>query len=67
MAENWITTKETAQITGYHEEYLRTLIRDGKVKGQKFGPVWQVSNASLLNYLARAKESPDKRYGAKND
>ncbi len=67
MTEDWITTKEAAQITGYHEEYLRTLIRDGKVKGQKFGPIWQVSKRSLLDYLGRAKKSLDKRHGPKND
>lgn len=66
MAETeWITTKEAAEISGYHPVYLRELIRDGKVHGQKFGIVWQVNKQSLLSYLQQAQKSDDKRRGPK--
>ena len=61
MTETWITTAEAAELTGYHPDYLRRLIRGGEVRGQKFGPVWQVDRSSLLAYVKRAGELGEKR------
>ena len=65
MAETWITTEQAAELSGYHVIYLLDLLRSGKVKGRKFGPIWQVSRASLLEYVNEAKKSEDKRRGPK--
>jgi len=64
MAE-WITTKEAADLSGYHPIYLLDLLRNGKVRGRKFGPIWQVDRTSLLAYVSSAAKSTDKRRGAK--
>lgn len=61
----WITTREAAKLSGYHPVYLRELIRDGRIRGQKFGIVWQVNRQSLLAYLQEAEKSTDKRRGPK--
>ena len=66
MSDDWLTTKEATEISGYHPVYLRELIRDGKIVGRKFGIVWQVSKQSLTAYLAEAQKSKDKRRGPKN-
>lgn len=66
MSDDWLTTKEATEISGYHPVYLRELIRDGKIVGRKFGIVWQVSKQSLTAYLAEAQKSEDKRRGPKN-
>ena len=63
MADDWITTAEAAELSGYHAEHLRELIREGKIVGQKFGIVWQVSRASLLAYVKAGAKSSDKRRG----
>lgn len=60
-----ITTSEAAEITGYHINYIRQLIKVGKVDAQKFGPIWQVSRSSLLSYMSKAQESDDSRRGPK--
>ena len=65
MNEDWITVQEAAEISGYHAEYVRTLIRGGKIKAQKFGPVWAVSKEVLLTYVERAQKSHDGRHGPK--
>ena len=65
MAEEWLTTAEAAELSGYHENYIRRVVRAGKVKAQKFGPTWQISRESLLEYLEVASKSSDKRWGAK--
>jgi hypothetical protein len=65
MADDWITTKKAVELSGYNPDHLRELIRDGKIEAQKFGIVWQVSQKSLLEYLAIASKSEDKRWGPK--
>ena len=62
---DWITTAEAVSLTGYNAEYIRRLIRSGRVKARKFGIVWQVDRASLLGYLKKSELSTDKRKGPK--
>lgn len=65
MATDWITTVEAAEISGYHINHVRRLIRQQEIEARKFGPVWQISRRSLNRYVEKAKESGDKRWGAK--
>lgn len=64
MAE-WISVTEAAEITGYHAEYVRELIRLGHIKARKVVIVWQIDRASLLSYQEKAEKSGDRRRGAK--
>jgi len=66
MASDWITTEEAAEITGYHPEYLRKLIRNTKIYAEKKGNTWWVDRKAVLTYLAEAERSEDKRWGAKS-
>jgi len=59
--DDWITTKEAAEISGYHSVTLRKLLLSGKVKGQKWGREWQVSRASLLAYVRKVEKLGAKR------
>lgn len=61
--EEWLTVQEAANLTSYHAEYLRLLIREGKIAAHKFGPVWAINKSSLLTYLKIAEKSSDKRHG----
>ena len=61
MAQEWITTTQAAEISGYHAEHIRELLREKRVKAQKFGQVWQVDRASLLAYVRRAEKLGAKR------
>lgn len=54
--EEWLTVSEAAELSGYHPEHIRRLIREGKIEAKKFSIVWQVSNSSLLNYLNNQKK-----------
>jgi excisionase family DNA binding protein len=65
MADDWITTNEAADLSGYHLVYLRTLIREGRIEARKFGPVWQVNRQSLMAYIKAAEQAADKRWGPK--
>lgn len=65
MSEDWLTTKQASELSGYHLVYIRDLIRAGQVDGRKWGQSWQVSKSSLLAYLEAANQSDDKRRGPK--
>lgn len=63
--DEWLTVQEAAKISGYHAEYLRLLVREGKLNARKFGPLWAISKFSLLAYLETAQKSNDGRQGPK--
>jgi excisionase family DNA binding protein len=63
--DDWLTVQEAAKISSYHAEYLRLLIRQGKLNARKFGPLWAISKFSLLAYLEIAQKSDDGRQGPK--
>ena len=67
MNNDWITVQEAAELSGYHAEYIRTLIRGGKIQAQKFGPVWAVSKEILLQYVERGQKTGDGRHGPKKE
>ena len=61
MASDWITTREAAEVSGYHTEHLRELLRERRIQGQKWGREWQVSRKSLSAYLRTIKATGEKR------
>lgn len=61
MADDWITVQQAAELTGYHVEYLRELIREGRVRARKFADVWAVSRKSLLDYIREQAQRGEKR------
>lgn len=61
----WLTVQEAAKLTGYHAEYLRLMIREGRITARKFGPVWAIHKPALLKYLSIAEKSTDRRHGPK--
>ena len=57
----WITTREAAEISGYHADHVRELLRAGKVEARKFGEVWQIDRGSLLAYVHNVEKIGAKR------
>jgi hypothetical protein len=62
--EDWLTTYEAVQISGYELDYIRKLVRAKKIVGRKWGQSWQVSRASLLEFL-KSKELQGEKRGRK--
>ena len=65
MTDEWLTVYQAAEVSGYSAEYVRRLLRQGKISSQKFLTVWQISKSSLLAYIREAQKTPDKRWGPK--
>jgi hypothetical protein len=63
--DEWISVSEAVEISGYHPEYIRRLIRDGDIDAKKFSIVWQIRRESLNNYIESAKSQSDKRFTPK--
>ena len=59
--QEWLTVNEATKLSGYNADHLRELIRDGKIKAQKFSIVWMVDRESLLAYKTKAQASGEKR------
>lgn len=62
----WLTTEEAAEILDYHPEYVRHLLRNGRLKGRKLGIFWLVDpdSAEELRELITKQE---KQGYSKND
>ena len=59
---DYITTEEAADLSGYHVNYIRRIMRQGKIKGRKAGIVWLIERPSLLEYLARVQALGSKKH-----
>lgn len=42
FSPNFISLQQASKISGYHQDYLSQLIRQGKIKGTKIGRNWFV-------------------------
>ncbi len=66
LMADWITTQQAAELSGYHPEHIRRLVREGRINARKFGIVWMINKQSLLAFVQNAERSEDKRRGAKS-
>ena len=57
----WITVYQAAKISGYNEEHITRLCRQGRIVAKKYSTVWQVNHDSLLEYVAKVGKLGDKR------
>ena len=63
VTEDYITVKTASKFSGYNEQYLRRLLREGLLKTRKIGQLWLIEQANFGKYLLEATESPNKRFG----
>ena len=67
VAEPLITVEAAAAKTGYNLQYLRRLLRAGKLQGVKIGQVWLIKINSLENYLSQNEVRRDRRCGPRTN
>ncbi len=60
---NHISVQVVAEISGYSLQYLRRLLRWGKLAGFKIGQVWLIDKEVFEAYLEKAFEAKDLRFG----
>ena len=62
---NCISVKAAAFHSGYNVQYLRRLLRDGRLPGAKLGQTWLIDKSMFETYLENANHTQDKRFGPK--
>ena len=62
-SNEYITVRTTAEISGYNQQYLRRLLRESTFRSKRIGQLWLIDRDSSKDYLEKATESKDNRYG----
>ena len=65
VLNNHISVQVAAEYSGYSLQYLRRLLRNGKVEGIKIGQLWLVEKGTLDIYIEKAQDATDQRFGPK--
>ena len=63
VTHDYITVKTASKCSGYNEQYLRRLLREGTFKTRKIGQLWLIDQTDFREYLNNAFVSKDKRFG----
>jgi excisionase family DNA binding protein len=63
VVNNHVSIKAAANFSGYSLQYLRRLLRTGKLAGLKIGQVWLIDYAAFEEYLEKAIQATDCRFG----
>ena len=51
-----LSVSQAVALSGLSSEYIRLLLRGGKLQGRKIGSWWVVEHDSLLEFLVARKE-----------
>ena len=65
VLNNCISVQAAAFYSGYSTQYLRRLLRSGKVEGIKIGQLWLVDKGAFDLYIEQARDATDQRFGPK--
>lgn len=60
MEEKFYTIDQVANILGMHHKTIRKFIKDGKLKANKVGKQWRVSQEDLNSFMDVKSENEDK-------
>ena len=62
---NCISVRVAAIYSGYNVQYLRRLLRDGRLTGIKLGQTWLIDKSTFEAYIEKTEQSQDQRFGPK--
>ena len=65
VLNNCISVNGAAFYSGYSLQYMRRLLRTGKLAGLKLGQHWLVEMESFSSYLDKVERCHDNRFGSK--
>ena len=63
VLNNYISVQVAGKYSGYSSQYLRRLLRNGKLGGIKIGQLWLVEKSALDVCLKRVHNTADQRFG----
>ena len=65
LVNGHVTVQAASEVTGYNIQYLRRILRSGKLAGIKVGQMWLIQMESLEVFLQQVESTPDRRCGPK--
>ena len=65
VLNNYVSVRVAAEYSGYSLQYLRRLLRNGKLGGIKIGQLWLVDKGALDACLEQVRKATDQRFGPK--
>jgi len=57
-----ISVEEAADLSGYHPDYMRKLVRQGKILAKRKGPMYWIDRDSLRTYLEEIEQLGAQRF-----
>ena len=63
VVNNHSSVMTGADFSGYNLQYLRRLLRSGKLEGLKIGQVRLIDKSAFEKYLEKAFQATDRRFG----
>jgi excisionase family DNA binding protein len=66
-AVNWLTVEQAAKQSGYNEQYIRRLCRDGKLVFDRIGGSYLIDPDSLKEYTGKMKSLGTDKYNWRRD
>lgn len=58
----WIDIRQASELSGYNSDYLRRVMRQGKIDAQKRGTMWWIDRDSLREYMATVEALGTKKF-----
>jgi len=65
VLNNHISVKDASLYSGYCQQYLRRLMRNGKLSAVKIGQLWFIDKGIIDAYLENTNVICDRRFGPK--
>ncbi len=65
LLKTHLTVQAAADVSGYNAQYLRRLLRAGRLEGDKIGQVWLITKDSFKVFLLQGEGANDRRFGPK--
>lgn len=58
----YLTVKEVAELSGVHENTIKSRLREGTLKGKKLGTSWRIDRGSVLSYRVEPYLKPKNQH-----
>jgi len=55
-SSEYITVSTAAEISGYNQQYLRRLLREGTLRSKRFGQLWLIDRDDFETYLQAPRD-----------
>jgi len=66
VLHNHISVRKASEHSGYSEQYLRRMLRTGRIDGLKVGSTWLINMSSIRTHLVQAEDAQDRRFGQRS-